>query len=730
MADRRDEIVLGVVGALCAQTQFLGRPQCLVQMLARLPEFGMITHDTRKSRNGAGRVVNRRQCAARPEAAGVLSHVGALVARLVALERHAQLPLGQSQHAILGGVEHRCGTADCFALAPTEQALRPAVPGGDAALVIDHENRGVGRVLQQQPEALLAFAQGRFHAFALADVPEHRDRGDHFARAGADRRRADRQRASRAVRAQKIELLVADRRARGERARQGPILRLIHLAVRMQALEGDRRRAPWRADHRQREGQAEQFRGAVVAVSDRAARGLHYQDGGRHLVDGCLQARLGGVDGLLRALARRDVHEGDDDAVDAIVGGAIRDRSPQVPCAAMSACFGFRGDQGREHQARFLGEIAVAEFGLEVIDRSPDVGRTQRDQLVHRRCEAPYLQLQIQKDDPDTGAAPQVGQVIIGGLELSDLRLQLSIDGDQLLVHRLELFLAGLQLLVGALQLLVDRDDFLVGSLQLLVAGLERLDGALQLAARDAQLLLQQRIVRGILRHALRWHGAHGRARLSGRCARALGLEAHPEVSRATRRHQRCDRNANPRRIGAVLHVERLDHDTSAAGARLTDSVPYRGADAEVQHLEQIARRFAERLNQKGRGVTMEIDDAILRIHDDRGRPELLEQRLLHGKGRCRTRAVRCEPRRRGDDARGYCGKLRMAMAVRADAAVDAMLEADRLEHALQRARGFRTAEEQRATMLEREMQQRQHALLDVGLEINEQIAAGADIDV
>src|SRR5256886_17125037 len=69
-----------------------------------------------------------------------------------------------------------------------------------------------------------------------------------------------------------------------------------------------------------------------------------------------------------------------------------------------------------------------------------------------------------------------------------------------------------------------------------------------------------------------------------------------------------------------------------------------------------------------------------------------------------------------------------MAMAVRADAAVNAMLEADRLEYALQRARGFRTAEEQRATMLEREMQQRQHALLDVGLEANEQIAAGADI--
>src|SRR6267378_3280024 len=116
--------------------------------------------------------------------------------------------------------------------------------------------------------------------------------------------------------------------------------------------------------------------------------------------------------------------------------------------AASSAC-----------SARLLAEIAVAEFGLEVIDRSSDVRRTQRNQVVHRRSEAPYLQLNIQEYDPDTGAAPQVRQVIIGGLEFCDLRLQLPIDGDQLLVHRLELFLARLQLLVGALQLLVDRDD-------------------------------------------------------------------------------------------------------------------------------------------------------------------------------------------------------------------------------------------------------------------------------
>src|SRR6202023_4001690 len=114
-------------------------------------------------------------------------------------------------------------------------------------------------------------------------------------------------------------------------------------------------------------------------------------------------------------------------------------------------------------------------------------------------------------------------------------------------------FLARLQLLVGALQLLVDRDDFLVGSLQLFVAGLERLDRALQLAARDAQLVLQQRVVGGFLGHLLCWPGAHGRVRRSGWGARPLGLEAHADVSRATRRNERRDRDADLRRAHYVV---------------------------------------------------------------------------------------------------------------------------------------------------------------------------------
>src|SRR4029077_16885553 len=197
---------------------------------------------------------------------------------------------------------------------------------------------------------------------------------------------------------------------------------------------------------------------------------------------------------------------------------------------------------------------------------------------------------------------------------------------------------------------------------------------------------------------------------------------AHPDVSRATRGQEWCDGNANPQRTDAVVDFRGFDHHTSAVGTHLGQSLPYRGADAELQHLEQSARRFAKRLNQKGRRVTVEINDAVLGVQDHRGRPELLEQRLLDGKGRCRTRAVGCEPGRRGDHARGQCGQLRMTMAVRPDAAVNAMLDADGLEQALERARGLSRAEEHGAAMLEREMQQRQYSLLDLGLEIYEQI--------
>lgn len=62
-------------------------------------------------------------------------------------------------------------------LAIAEDALRPAVPGRDAAVQIGGEDGVFHRVLDDQPQAFGAFAQCILGTLAFADVVAHHDRG-------------------------------------------------------------------------------------------------------------------------------------------------------------------------------------------------------------------------------------------------------------------------------------------------------------------------------------------------------------------------------------------------------------------------------------------------------------------------------------------------------------------------------------------------------------------------
>ena len=75
----------------------------------------------------------------------------------------------------------------------------------------------------------------------------------------------------------------------------------------------------------------------------------------------------------------------------------------------------------------------------------------------------------------------------------SRFRLQLVVDGRQLLVGRLELLLGSFELFVGGLQLLVGRQDLLVGGRELFVGRLLLLDDRLEVLLRRRKLLLEMR---------------------------------------------------------------------------------------------------------------------------------------------------------------------------------------------------------------------------------------------
>ena len=69
--------------------------------------------------------------------------------------------------------------------------------------------------------------------------------------------------------------------------------------------------------------------------------------------------------------------------------------------------------------------------------------------------------------------------------------VELTVEGGELLVERLQLLLGGFQFLVGRLQLLVDRHRLFVGGGQLVIGCLEVVDCAFQLLAGGVELLLE-----------------------------------------------------------------------------------------------------------------------------------------------------------------------------------------------------------------------------------------------
>ena len=194
---------------------------------------------------------------------------------------------------------------------------------------------------------------------------------------------------------------------------------------------------------------------------------------------------------LLGELAGGDVDERDDDAVDPVVRGAVRQRPAQVQAPAVAANLALRCGTSRcEHRlARRRPGRRSANFCARCDDGPADVGGDQVEQVATAGVYRRMRNCGSRNSTAMSVLPSRLVRSLVVCLELVHLRLELGVDGRQLLVERLHLLLAGLQLLVGALQLLVDARDLLVGGLELLVAGLQLLDRGLQLAAHQAQFV-------------------------------------------------------------------------------------------------------------------------------------------------------------------------------------------------------------------------------------------------
>ncbi len=165
--------------------------------------------------------------------------------------------------------------------------------------------------------------------------------------------------------------------------------------------------------------------------------------------------------------------------------------------------------------------------------------------------------------------------------------------------------------------------------------------------------------------------------------------------------------------------------------ARRVESRPQRVEQALARQLEDAQARFARRRLEKRTDLPAEPDDLQRAVDDDAGRPVLLEQDSIHfvvNRPLIPARRVGRRAPRGRDDREPLGREIGRHADVDRRLPVDApFLVDDREERLL--ARGFGRPQHQVARGLQRVMEDRHQPLLLRGIEIDQHVAAGDEIE-
>ena len=298
----------------------------------------------------------------------------------------------------------------------------------------------------------------------------------------------------------------------------------------------------------------------------------------------------------------------------------------------------------------------------------------------------------------------------------------------QLGIHRLQFFVEGLQFFLGGGQLLIGRLQFFIGGLQFLVArlelfhrGLHFLMGDLQRLAGLLQFLHQRgmRLRRDLLARTATWQ----------RRGNILEDDDHPAAQGfglVEGLHHHIDdlRTA----IGADLQAVEQDglrrvfqRLADHAGEGLAQAFAGHGVDVDVGLAGGGLQIFA--------GAAADVEDVAFAIHQHGGRrPGLLDE--LVGE-LAEVFGALADGRFADGAGLHFAGKLQVGKGLRlVEAAEQACLVVDGLEQVAEIADGFGAAEQQQAIAVERVIKQRQQFLLQLRPEVDQQVAAGEDVEL
>ena len=209
----------------------------------------------------------------------------------------------------------------------------------------------------------------------------------------------------------------------------------------------------------------------------------------------------------------------------------------------------------------------------------------------------------------------------------------------------------------------------------------------------------------------------------------AEGHEVHGRGSAGT---QRSSADFHPTATGRRFDQTVPDCNSDLPVGRPLQSRPHRPPDLFVGKGQQVEGWCACREHEEPGRVAVDVDDLPGFIYGDCRRGVTVEERATDELGRDRRarpdddrNRVRRNTPHSGRDGR----KVEGAGAGRPDPAVDAVLLVDRFEVPFGRGGRLGRAEHQRPTLAQAEVQQGEYPLLGCRLKVDQQVAAGDDIE-
>ena len=425
-------------------------------------------------------------------------------------------------------------------------------------------------------------------------------------------------------------------------------------------------------------------------------------------------ARLG-----LGLASAADVDEGHHGAFDLVFCRAVRQQAHEVVASVVTAQLALDGVQGVEGRRHVVGQLAILEPVRDVEQRAPDIGGDDREDIGRARREALDAYAPVDEDGGDVGGRDQVVQVVVCLAGLFHLHFQFVVDGDQFLVHRLQLFLARFELFGGRTQLFVDGLQFFIRGAMLLVRHFGMFDGFLQFLLIALQFgfeLVQHQVLR--LDRIL--------ARL--RIHRPFDFleQDQDEAGSGDLVGKRPDDHVDEEGRAIALRHDPVRFDTVPGLERLVQGHAQLEPEFRQHQRHHIARRLAADVAQETPGGPGHVDDVRIAVDDQARRRELRQRALVH-----------LAIRKLGPQRRSGMRRLRQALRLRArqrwevahrprqgTGAIDTVLLVERHKKFRRRIRRFRRAEEQETIRIQGRMEFFQHPQLGFPVQVDQHVTA------